>query len=92
MMAGPYSDLAARMKKAVKRAADGKPVHYKQLYRVLLLILHLNSESDSDDSVDIVTNRGNKFKKRAKYVHEGQLAPPSGPQVYKRVCNPAERC
>jgi RXT2-like, N-terminal len=26
------------------------------------------------------------LKKKARYVHEGQLAPPSGPQVYKRVC------
>jgi hypothetical protein len=34
----------------------------------------------------MVTNRGNKLRKKARYVREGKLAPPSGPEVYKRVC------
>jgi hypothetical protein len=42
-------------------------------------------DSDSDSSIEQLTNRGNKLRKKARYVHEGQLAPPSGPQVYKRV-------
>ncbi|KAH8775832.1 RXT2-like protein [Hyaloscypha finlandica] len=41
-------------------------------------------DSDSDSSIEQLTNRGNKLRKKARYIHEGQLAPPSGPQVYKR--------
>lgn len=47
--------------------------------------MRLFAESDSEDSVDMVTNRGNKLRKKARYVREGKLAPPSGPEVYKRV-------
>lgn len=41
--------------------------------------------SDSDDSFHYSTNRGNKLKRKAQYVHEGQLDRPNGPRVYKRV-------
>ncbi|KAH6724782.1 RXT2-like protein [Leptodontidium sp. MPI-SDFR-AT-0119] len=41
-------------------------------------------DSDSDSSIEKLTNRGNKLRKKARFIHEGQLAPPSGPQVYKR--------
>jgi hypothetical protein len=44
-------------------------------------------DSDSDSSIEQLTNRGNKLRKKARFVHEGQLAPPSGPSVYKRVRN-----
>ncbi|KAL8929851.1 MAG: hypothetical protein Q9208_000995 [Pyrenodesmia sp. 3 TL-2023] len=40
--------------------------------------------SDSEDSIDQFTNRGNKLKRKARYVHEGQLDRPNGPKVYKR--------
>ncbi|MCJ1468755.1 hypothetical protein MMC07_007385 [Pseudocyphellaria aurata] len=40
--------------------------------------------SDSDDSFHYSTNRGNKLKRKAHYVHEGQLDRPNGPKVYKR--------
>lgn len=40
--------------------------------------------SDSDDSFHYSTNRGNKLKRKAQYVHEGQLDRPNGPRVYKR--------
>ncbi|CCU82824.1 hypothetical protein BGHDH14_bgh00064 [Blumeria hordei DH14] len=42
-------------------------------------------DSDSDTSIDKCTNRGNKLRKRARFVYEGQLVPPSGPQVYRRT-------
>ncbi|KFX91526.1 hypothetical protein V490_05857 [Pseudogymnoascus sp. VKM F-3557] len=42
-------------------------------------------ESDSEDSIDQTTNRGNKLKKRARYVREGRLAMPNGPQAYKKT-------
>lgn len=42
-------------------------------------------DSDSDESINQLTNRGNKLRKKARFVHEGQLAPPTGPEVYKRV-------
>ena len=41
--------------------------------------------SDSDTSFTKSTNRGNKLKRKAKYVREGRLAQADGPQVYKRV-------
>lgn len=43
------------------------------------------ADSDSDSSIERLTNRGSKLRKKARFVHEGQLAPPNGPQVYKRV-------
>ncbi|RKF53996.1 putative rxt2-like protein [Erysiphe neolycopersici] len=42
-------------------------------------------ESDSDNSIDKYTNRGNKLRKKARFVREGQLAPPTGPQIYRRT-------
>jgi hypothetical protein len=42
-------------------------------------------ESDSDSEVDYHGNRGRKLKKGARFAHEGQLAPPSGPELYREV-------
>jgi hypothetical protein len=41
--------------------------------------------SDSDESIHQPTNRGNKLKRKAHFVHEGRLDLPNGPRVYKRV-------
>ncbi|KAI1455077.1 RXT2-like protein [Annulohypoxylon moriforme] len=46
-------------------------------------------ESDSDEEIHYHGNRGHKLMKRARFVHEGQLAPPSGPEVYKEIVNHA---
>lgn len=46
-------------------------------------------ESDSDSEIYYHGNRGHKLMKRARFVHEGQLAPPSGPEVYKEIVNHA---
>lgn len=46
-------------------------------------------ESDSDEEIPYHGNRGHKLMKRARFVHEGQLAPPSGPEVYKEIVNHA---
>ncbi|KAL8782488.1 MAG: hypothetical protein Q9213_005327 [Squamulea squamosa] len=43
-----------------------------------------NYSSDSGDSIDRCTNRGNKLKRKARYVQEGQLDRPNGPRVYKQ--------
>lgn len=51
----------------------------------LQLTMGSPADSDSDESITQITNRGNKLRRKARYVHEGQLAPPSGPVVYKRV-------
>ncbi|CAI4217515.1 unnamed protein product [Parascedosporium putredinis] len=40
-------------------------------------------ESDSDDFIDHNGNRGQKLKKRARFTRQGQLAPPTGPEVYR---------
>lgn len=42
-------------------------------------------ESDSDSEVQTHGNRGQKLKKRARFTHQGQLAPPSGPEVYREA-------
>ncbi|TQS35851.1 hypothetical protein Golomagni_03717 [Golovinomyces magnicellulatus] len=42
-------------------------------------------DADSDTSIDKYTNRGNKLRKKARFVREGQLAPPTAPQVYRRT-------
>ncbi|KAL9090898.1 MAG: hypothetical protein Q9165_005106 [Trypethelium subeluteriae] len=43
-----------------------------------------DNASDSDESIVQTTNRGNKLKRKAKYVQEGKLNNPNGPQAYKR--------
>ncbi|KAL8819529.1 MAG: hypothetical protein Q9223_002046 [Gallowayella weberi] len=43
-----------------------------------------NDSSDSGESIDRFTNRGNKLKRKARYVHEGQLDRPNGSRIYKR--------
>ncbi|KAI9864916.1 MAG: hypothetical protein M1813_002687 [Trichoglossum hirsutum] len=39
--------------------------------------------SDSDETINVPSNRGNKLKRRSTFVHEGQADLPSGPRVYK---------
>ncbi|KAI1318551.1 hypothetical protein F5Y16DRAFT_391817 [Xylariaceae sp. FL0255] len=46
-------------------------------------------ESDSDSEIDYHGNRGFKLKKKARFAHQGQLAPPSGPQFYREVISHA---
>jgi len=46
-------------------------------------------ESDSDSEIEQITNRGNKLKKRARFVKQGRLAPPMGPAAYKEVAEHA---
>jgi hypothetical protein len=43
------------------------------------------ADSDSDSSIDQTTNRGNKLKKRARFVHQGRLTSSMGPAAYKEV-------
>jgi hypothetical protein len=83
-----FAETIAGMKKAVKRKAYGTatPLWPDQSARILLIV-PCDVDSDSDSSVEQLMNRGNKLRKRARYVHDGQLAPPTGPQVYKRVGN-----
>ncbi|KKF93177.1 hypothetical protein CFO_g4470 [Ceratocystis platani] len=42
-------------------------------------------ESDSDEPVSNRGNRGDKTKKKARFTERGHLAPPSGPETYKRT-------
>ncbi|KAJ8061362.1 hypothetical protein OCU04_010420 [Sclerotinia nivalis] len=46
-------------------------------------------ESDSDASIERLTNRGNKLRKRARYVKQGQLIPPSGRHPYRETIDHA---
>ena len=76
--------LVGDMKQAVKRKADGGNWTLKSRTTDSANSVFL-AESDSEDSIDQLTNRGNKLKKRARYTREGRLALPNGPQVYKKV-------
>ncbi|KAL1836083.1 hypothetical protein VTJ49DRAFT_5606 [Mycothermus thermophilus] len=49
----------------------------------------LCADSDSDSSIDQTTNRGNKLKKRARFVHQGRLASADGPVAYKEMAEHA---
>lgn len=40
-------------------------------------------DSDSDSEIDTYGNRGHKLKKRARFAHQGQLLPTTGPSAYK---------
>ncbi|KAI9655061.1 MAG: hypothetical protein M1829_000694 [Trizodia sp. TS-e1964] len=42
------------------------------------------SGSESDSSIQGPSNRGNKLKRKARFVHEGQMDGTIGPRAYKR--------
>lgn len=42
-------------------------------------------ESDSDESIELNTNRGHKLQKRARFVRKGHLAPSMSPAAYKEL-------
>ncbi|KAK4147565.1 uncharacterized protein C8A04DRAFT_8973 [Dichotomopilus funicola] len=46
-------------------------------------------DSDSDSSIDGTTNRGNKLKKRARFVRQGRMTSSMGPAAYKQVAEHA---
>ncbi|KAI9766084.1 MAG: hypothetical protein M1840_006791 [Geoglossum simile] len=39
--------------------------------------------SDSEEAINVPSNRGNKLKRKATFVYEGQADLPSGPKVYR---------
>ncbi|VBB80049.1 Putative protein of unknown function [Podospora comata] len=46
-------------------------------------------DSDSDSSIDQPTNRGNKLKKRSRFVARGRLTGSAGPAAYKEIAEHA---
>ncbi|KAI1265355.1 hypothetical protein F5Y18DRAFT_417113 [Xylariaceae sp. FL1019] len=46
-------------------------------------------ESDSDSEIDNHGNRGRKMQKKARFAHQGQLAPPGGPEFYREIVSHA---
>ncbi|KAK4187219.1 RXT2-like protein [Podospora australis] len=42
-------------------------------------------DSDSDSSIERPTNRGNKLKKKARFVKQGRLVSTTGPAAYKET-------
>lgn len=86
-----FADLAKAMKKTVARQANGKSFWCQEPSTTSLLTRAL-AESDSDSEIQQTTNRGNKLKKRARFVRQGKLGPPTGPSVYKEArLNPSVR-
>lgn len=79
-----FAETIAGMKKALKRKSYGK-LHPKILVLGETANNCRNADSESDSSTEQLTNRGNKLRKKSRFVQEGQLAPPTGPQAYKKV-------
>ncbi|KAF1816917.1 hypothetical protein P152DRAFT_453526 [Eremomyces bilateralis CBS 781.70] len=52
--------------------------------QISIIILTVSTDSESDDSIVLATNRGNKLKRKAKYVQEGKLDNPNGPATQKK--------
>ena len=52
---------------------------------MFVLLTPISIASDSDTSIKKQTNRGNKLKRKAKFVSEGRLDQAGGPRTYKRV-------
>ena len=48
-------------------------------------ISFLASASESEDALQRPTNRGNKLKRKAYLMHEGQIYSTDGPATYKPV-------
>lgn len=87
-----FADLAKAMKKTVARQANGKSFRCQEPSTTSLLTRAFGPESDSDSEIQQTTNRGNKLKKRARFVRQGKLGPPTGPAVYKEArSNPSAR-
>lgn len=87
-----FADLAKAMKKTVARQANGKSFRCQETSTASMLTRALVTESDSDSEIQQTTNRGNKLKKRARFVRQGKLGPPTGPAVYKEArSNPSAR-
>lgn len=79
-----FANTIVGMKKAVKRKAYGMVTTFpEQPFGVLTFLFY--TDSDSDSSIDQPTNRGNKLRRKARFVREGQLAVPNGPSVYRKV-------
>ena len=73
------------MKKAIARRDDGELLPSYFLGKWTNQSGAPIAASDSDDSITQRTNRGNKLKRKAKYVQEGKLNNPNGSQAYTRV-------
>lgn len=59
--------------------------HATHLWRLANQTFSTADSEDSEDDVDYRGNRGQKLNKRARFAHEGQLAPASGPEAYKEA-------
>jgi hypothetical protein len=79
-------ETIAALKRALKLRSDGQkiPIRLQDLkeYRLLTFSPH---PAPSTQPITAASNRGNKLKQGAKYVHEGALTFMRGPDVYKQV-------
>jgi hypothetical protein len=82
--AAQIADTIVGMKRAAKRKAYGTIQPNLSIFGHILIMFYF-AESDSDSSIEQLTNRGNKLRKKSRFVQEGQLAPPTGPQAYRKV-------
>lgn len=79
-----FVETIMSMKRALRRNDDGqsplKCVSSAAVYS------WLDIDSESDESINRASNRGNKLKRKAKYVEEGRLDLANGVRAYHKVC------
>jgi RXT2-like, N-terminal len=88
-MPSQQADIAetiAALKRALKPQSGGQKILiYLQTLKEYHLLTFSPHPAPSTQPITAASNRGNKLKQGAKYVHEGALAFMRGPDVYKQV-------
>jgi RXT2-like, N-terminal len=77
-------EAIAGIKRALKREREGLNFHLFSFENQFTDGAPLHP-APSDQPVLTASNRGNKLRQGAKFVHEGSLIHVSGPEVYKQV-------
>ena len=79
--------LVAETIAGMKRAISGHQYceYSRQVHETNLKLTKIFAASDSDDAYLQPTNRGNKLKRKARFVQDGHSGRLDGPSSYKRV-------
>lgn len=82
------AEAIAGIKRALKRERE-RMANYRILSSSEFYCTDCGSlhAAPSDQPAVGASNRGNKLKQGAKYIHEGSLTYASGPEIYREVGN-----
>jgi RXT2-like, N-terminal len=80
------AETIAALKRALKREKDSKQAPVLLQIEIGKFLANVSPHpAPSTQPILAASNRGNKLKQGARYVHEGALAFMQGPDVYKHV-------